>query len=58
MNNLSDTLKNKILISCLKGLRTELDRVKNNPTQDDINWACNYIDWCIEFWGTEDEVKK
>lgn len=53
MSNLSDTAKVIVLTSCLKGLKTELDKIKDYTVKEDIEWINNYINYTL--WLIENE---
>lgn len=53
MSNLSDTAKVIVLTSCLKGLKTELDKIKDCTVKEDIEWINNYINYTL--WLIENE---
>lgn len=53
MDNLSDTAKVIVLTSCLKGLKTELDKIKDCTVKEDIEWINNYINYTL--WLIENE---
>ena len=56
MSNLSDTAKVIVLTSCLKGLKNELDKIKDCTVKEDIEWINNYINYTL--WLIENEDNK
>lgn len=50
---LSDTAKVMVLTSCLKGLKAEIDKIKDYTVKEDIEWISNYINYTL--WLIENE---